>query len=46
MLQVLGQPDGEKAAFVEYFHSLGIGTARIWLANDRITKLEWEFKAD
>lgn len=46
MLQALGQPDGEKAEFVEYFHSLGIGTARVWLANDRITKLEWEFKAD
>jgi dienelactone hydrolase len=46
VLEVLGHPDGEKSEFVEYFHSLGIGTARVWLANDRITKLEWEFKAD
>ncbi len=46
LLQVLGQPDGEKAQFVEYFHSMGIGTARIWLAEDRITKIEWEFRAD
>ena len=46
MLQTLGQPDGEKTDFVEYFHSLGIGTARVWLVNDRISKLEWEFKAD
>jgi dienelactone hydrolase len=46
VLQALGQPDGEKPEFVEYFHSLGIGTARIWLVDNRITKLEWEFRAD
>jgi dienelactone hydrolase len=46
MLQTLGQPDGEKSEFVEYFHSMGIGTARIWFVDDRITKLEWEFRAD
>ena len=46
MLEMLGQPDGEKRDFVEYFHSLGIGTARIWLVDDRIAKLEWEFRAD
>jgi hypothetical protein len=46
MQEMLGQPDGEKSEFVEYFHSLGIGTARVWLVNDRITKLEWEFRAD
>jgi hypothetical protein len=46
LLQALGPPDGEKTQFVEYFHSLGIGTARVWLENDQITKLEWEFRAD
>jgi dienelactone hydrolase len=46
MLDVLGHPDGERPEFVEYFHSLGIGTARVWLVDDRITKLEWEFRAD
>ena len=39
VLEVLGHPDGEKAEFVEYYHSLGIGTARVWLVDDRITKL-------
>jgi len=44
--QKLGLPDGEQNGFVEYFHSMGIGTARIYLKNDRIQKLEWEFRAD
>jgi dienelactone hydrolase len=46
MLDKLGQPDGEQAGFVEYFHSMGIGTARIYFKDDRISKLEWEFRAD
>ena len=46
MLDKLGQPDGEQPGFVEYFHSMGIGTARIYFKDDRISKLEWEFRAD
>ncbi len=46
MLDRLGQPDGEHPDFVEYFQSMGIGTARIYLRADRITKLEWEFLSD
>ena len=46
LLDRLGQPDGEHPDFVEYFHSMGIGTARIYLLGERITKLEWEFRAD
>jgi len=42
----LGQPDGEQDGFLEYFHSMGIGTARIYLRDERIVKLEWEFRAD
>jgi len=42
----LGQPDGEQDGFLEYFHSMGIGTARIYLESERIVKLEWEFRAD
>jgi dienelactone hydrolase len=42
----LGQPDGMQPGFVEYFHSMGIGTARIHFKDDRIVKLEWEFRAD
>src|SRR5689334_14460104 len=30
LLQVLGRPDSEKPDFVEYSHSMGIGTVRIW----------------
>ena len=44
--QKLGQPDGEQHGFVEYFHSMGIGTVRIYLDDERIVKLEWEFRAD
>ena len=46
MLDKLGQPDGEQPGFVEYFHSMGIGTARVYFKDDRISKLEWEFRAD
>jgi hypothetical protein len=46
MLDKLNQPDGEQPGFVEYFHSMGIGTARIYFKDDRISKLEWEFRAD
>jgi len=46
LLQVLGRPDSEKPDFVEYSHSMGIGTVRIWMIEDRITKLEWEFRTD
>jgi hypothetical protein len=42
----LGQPDAEQDGFLEYFHSMGIGTARIYLNDERIVKLEWEFRAD
>ncbi len=42
----LGQPDAEQDGFLEYFHSMGIGTARIYLDAERIVKLEWEFPAD
>jgi dienelactone hydrolase len=42
----LGQPDAEQDGFLEYFHSMGIGTARIYLNAERIVKLEWEFPAD
>jgi dienelactone hydrolase len=42
----LGQPDGEQDGFLEYFHSMGIGAARIYLKSERIVKLEWEFRAD
>ena len=42
----LGQPDTEQDGFLEYFHSMGIGTARIYLDAERIVKLEWEFPAD
>lgn len=44
--QNLGAPDGTHNGVVEYFHSMGIGTARIYLKNDRIQKLEWEFRPD
>ena len=44
--QKLGLPDGAQNGVIEYFHSMGIGTARIHLKNDRIQKLEWEFRAD
>jgi dienelactone hydrolase len=46
VLDKLGQPDGEQSGFVEYFHSMGIGTARIYFKDERISKLEWEFRAD
>jgi len=46
VLDKLGQPDGEQPGFVEYFHSMGIGTARIYFKDERISKLEWEFRAD
>lgn len=42
----LGQPDGVQPGFVEYFHSMGIGTARIHFKDDRIVKLEWDFRAE
>jgi dienelactone hydrolase len=42
----LGQPDAEQDGFLEYFHSMGIGTARIYLDAGRIVKLAWEFPAD
>jgi len=42
----LGQPDAEQDGFLEYFHSMGIGTARIYLDAEHIVKLEWEFRAD
>jgi hypothetical protein len=42
----LGQPDAEQDGFLEYFHSMGIGTARIYFNAERIVKLEWEFPAD
>lgn len=42
----LGQPDAEQDGFLEYIHSMGIGTARIYLNAERIVKLEWEFPAD
>lgn len=44
--EALGQPDGEQDGFLEYFHSMGIGTARIYLKAERIVKLEWEYRAD
>jgi hypothetical protein len=46
LLQTLGQPDGERAEYLEYFHSMGIGTARVYLQDDRIVKIEWEFRPD
>ena len=42
----LGQPDAEQDGFLEYFHSMGIGTARIYFNAERIVKLEWEFPSD
>jgi dienelactone hydrolase len=42
----LGQPDAEQDDFLEYIHSMGIGTARIYINAERIVKLEWEFPAD
>lgn len=42
----LGQPDAEQDDFLEYIHSMGIGTAHIYLNAERIVKLEWEFPAD
>jgi dienelactone hydrolase len=42
----LGQPDVEQDGFLEYIHSMGIGTARIYFDAERIVKLEWEFPAD
>ena len=46
MREKLGQPDGEQPGFVEYFHSMGIGAVRIYFKDDRIVKLEWEFRPD
>jgi dienelactone hydrolase len=46
MEEKLGQPDGVQPGFVEYFHSMGIGTARIHFKDDRIVKLEWDFRAE
>jgi dienelactone hydrolase len=46
MEEKLGPPDGVQNGFVEYFHSMGIGTARIYFQNGRIQKLEWEFRAE
>jgi hypothetical protein len=46
IVQVLGKPDSEKSNFVEYSHSMGIGTVRIWMIEDHVTELEWQFRAD
>jgi dienelactone hydrolase len=46
LIDKLGQPDGEQPGFVEYFHSMGIGAVRIHFKDDRIVRLEWDFRAD
>jgi dienelactone hydrolase len=46
IVDTLGKADSEKPGFLEYSHSMGIGTVRISMTKDRIAKLAWQFRAD
>ena len=44
--ELLGQPDVHGEDYLEYMNATGVGTARIYVKDDRIAKIEWEYRAD
>ena len=43
---LLGPADVLGADYLEYINAVGVGTARIYLKDDRIAKIDWEYRAE
>jgi hypothetical protein len=44
--ELLGPADVLGGDYLEYMNAVGVGTARIYLKDDRIAKIEWEYRAE
>jgi len=44
--ELLGQPDVHGDDYLEYMNASGVGSARIYLKDNRVAKIEWEYRAD